>query len=435
MNHLKHLLISLILAAPATAAIAETITIDNIEYTYDTSTREATVTDGKKYKGDLVIPETITAEGNVYTVTSIGKYAFHENRLLHTVVTPDNLTTIGEYAFDDCRNITSVTIGNGITEIREFAFLNCFELKTVHISDLKAWCNIDFKEEWSNPLLLESNLYLGDELITDLVIPEGIKEIKQHAFKGCVSITSVTIPNTVTAIRKEAFYDCINIASVKIPDSVTYIGQGVFYNCKNLISVTIPDSVTFINESIFRQCDKLASVTISNTATAILESAFTLCQSLTSVKIPDSVKTIGYAAFMNCSSLSSVTIGNGVTKIASTVFYDCNSLSEINSKNPTPPTIENNTFTSYDATLYVPVGSKAEYQAHPVWKNFYKIEEKEFAGVDEAEEDGGAMLPAEYYDLNGVRVAVCAPGEQPSGLTPGVYISRRGSKTEKVIIP
>lgn len=176
-------------------------------------------------------------------------------------------------------------------------------------------------------------------------------------------------------------------------------------------------------------------MTIPKSVTEIGDCAFWCCLDIQSVKLPDSVTKIGESAFFDCFRLKSMDISESVTEIGSTAFCGCDNLTEINSKNPTPPSIKNDTFSNYDATIYVPVGSKAEYQAHPVWKNFYKIEEKEFAGVDEAEEDGGAMLPAEYYDLNGVRVAVCAPGEQPSGLTPGVYISRRGSKTEKVIIP
>lgn len=199
------------------------------------------------------------------------------------VIIEDGVTTIGDYAFGFCTSLTSVTIGDGVTSVGSSAFENCFSLTNVYITDIAAWCGISFDYSYSSPLLYAENLYLNNELVTDLAIPDSVTSIGSYAFRNCTSLTSVTIPDSVTAIGYCAFSDCASLTSVTIPDSVTSIGQNAFYGCDSLKSVTIPDSVTWIGRCAFRAC-----------------------YSLTSVTIPDSVIAIGDCAFMDCPRLTDV---------------------------------------------------------------------------------------------------------------------------------
>ena len=130
---------------------------------------------------------------------------------------------IKQDAFYDCNCLTSVTIPNSVTSIGREAFYDCTGIKEVHISDLAAWCGIDFKDVSSNPLYYADNLYLNGELVTELVIPDSVNEIKQDAFYDCDCLTSVTIPNSVTSIGDGAFRDCDGLTSIEIPNSVTTI--------------------------------------------------------------------------------------------------------------------------------------------------------------------------------------------------------------------
>ena len=74
----------------------------------------------------------------------------------------------------------------------------------MHISDLAAWCSIKFSY-YSNPLYYAHNLYLNDELITDLVILNSVTSIGKYAFDGCTGISKITIPKTVKQIGYNAF--------------------------------------------------------------------------------------------------------------------------------------------------------------------------------------------------------------------------------------
>ncbi|MBQ0113967.1 MAG: leucine-rich repeat domain-containing protein, partial [Bacteroidales bacterium] len=124
-----------------------------------------------KYAGVINIPESVTYNGNTYSVTSIG-----------------------DSAFSFCSNLTSITIPNSVTSIGYRAFFCCYGL-------------------------------------TSVTIPNSVTSIGDGAFDSCTDLTSITIPNSVTSIGYATFRGCSGLTSVTIPNSVTSIGQGAFYLC------------------------------------------------------------------------------------------------------------------------------------------------------------------------------------------------------------
>ena len=120
----------------------------------------------------------------------------------------------------------------------------------------------------------------------------------------------------------------------------------------------------------FAACTSLASITIPNSVINIGRIAFSECTSLESITIPNSVTTIGYQAFENCTSLTSVTIPSSVTTLGDYILLGCTGLKEVKVGWLTPPYGLVN-FTT-NATLYVPTGTKALYQAVPAWNLAFK---------------------------------------------------------------
>ena len=170
-------------------------------------------------------------------VTEIGKNAFYYCRSLTSVTIPESVTSIGDSAFYYCDSLTSITIPDSVTSIGDYAFYECHSLRSVYITDIAAWCNISFGDYYSNTLRYGANLYLNNELVTDLIIPDIVTSIGDYAFSYCRSLTSVTIPDSVTSIGDYAFYTCESLTSVAIGNGVTSIGSYAFYSCDSLTSV------------------------------------------------------------------------------------------------------------------------------------------------------------------------------------------------------
>lgn len=253
------------------------------------------------------------------SVTSLGYSVFSRCTSLKSAVIGDSVRAIHDGSFYGCTALESVTIGRSVGYIGG-GFNDCTSLKRISISDVGAWCGIEFPQNSCNPLCYAHNLFLGDEPITDLVIPDSVTKISAGAFYGCTSVKSVTVPDSVKEIHKYTFCDCSALTSVTLPDSVSMIYDNAFMNCSSLTSIDIPDGVTIINYYTFKDCSSLTSVKLPASVKTIFPYAFEGCSALTDITIPDSVTTIAYYAFLGCSSLKSVTIPASVTKIDSYAF-------------------------------------------------------------------------------------------------------------------
>ena len=64
--------------------------------------------------------------------------------------------------------------------------------------------------------------------IIDVVVPEGVTEIGEEAFKDCSSLASVTLPHTLVRVARKAFKGCTALRSVVLPHGVRTIGEKAF---------------------------------------------------------------------------------------------------------------------------------------------------------------------------------------------------------------
>ena len=200
---------------------------------------------------DLVIPNGTTKIGqNAFidcssltgvtipdSVASIGCSAFENCWYLNSITIPDSVTKIDKKAFKNCYSLASVTIGKGVTYIGSGAFSGCDGLTKVDISDLSAWCKIDFDDSKATPLSIAHNLYLNGNEVNDISISSDITTLNKYVFYGCETLANITIPDSVTLIKDYAFYDCSNLKNIAIGKGIKSIKYEVFSNCSNLQSI------------------------------------------------------------------------------------------------------------------------------------------------------------------------------------------------------
>ena len=437
-----------------------------------------------KYIIDLVVPKTVTYNGDIYTVTRVGDfsgyqllttvklpstvtsiesfedctllkyinlpeglqsinyYVFKGCSSLVSVTIPEGVTSIGGHAFYGCSGLVSVTIPESVTSIGDYAFDGCDNLEAVYISDLSAWCNIEFENSYSNPLWSAYNLYLNGGLVTDLVLPDGITEIKGYAFYGGNCLKSVTIPESVTSIGDYAFSGCENLEAVYMTDlsawcniefensysNPLWSAHKLYLNGGLVTDLVLPDGITEIKGYAFYGGDCLESVTI-----------------------PNSVTSIGDYAFDGCNGLVSVVIGNSVTSIGYHAFVSSCRLTEITSLNTVPPVISYDTFCGFiyfDSILRVPANSLEAYKLAVEWQRFQNIVSVADGGIDGVEDNvvnviakGGKILvedidgsvAVEVFNLSG-QLVYGGTETTISGLAKGVYIVHIAGQTFKVAL-
>ena len=165
------------------------------------------------------------------SVKHIGEEVFYYCIYLKELTIPDSVETIGDRCFNHCERLKIVRMGTGIKTIGERAFSNCDLLERVYIKDIESWCSIELEDGMSSPLWKTDNLYLNDEILKNVKVPEGVTKVGHNAF-SCM-IESAEIPGSVKEIQNGAF-STLWLKKVIIHDGVEKIDYGAFGGCSNL---------------------------------------------------------------------------------------------------------------------------------------------------------------------------------------------------------
>ena len=377
----KLLLFVLILCATVTT-YAQSIMYNNIYYNI-TSPTTVEVGQNAGFKGDAVIPSTVSYENVTYTVSRIGNNAFKCNDAITSIVIPKTVTSIGAGAFDFCIWLNSISIDwDSPLAINEGLFSSCDDRTTLYVPKgvqaaykadpvWKKFYNIvegilpkTFTISGINYIVNSpSTVSVGynPKIIGDVVIPSNV--------------TDAGTTYTVTGIQYYAFCFSSSLTSLVIPKSVTSIGEGAFVSCFALNFLTVDwDTPLNINPNVFESVSigsiylyipkgKLSEYKatpvwkdfgniadgatplalnvsgINYTVTGLATVAVALNSNFTgSANIPNTVTHLGINylvssivnnAFANCSKLSDVTIPNTVKTIGNNAFSNCEILKSV----------------------------------------------------------------------------------------------------------
>ena len=248
-----------------------------------------------------------------------------------TYVIPEGITEIAHMQYNDLQGLTSLSLPKSLQKIGEMAFnYYSYNLKDVdYQGTLSDWCKIDGLENLLDYQVSQNIKINGAKLEGEIVIPDGITEIKDGTFRFFTAITSVIIPDGVAKIGSGAFYYCKGLTNINIPDSVTEIGNTSFSTCTELESISIPDSVTYIGGGAFDNCSQL--VTVIDGIKYVDSWAIKYeSNGIVTANIKEGTKGIGGSAFYGCSQLKTINVPASVKGISNLAFSNCTFLETFN---------------------------------------------------------------------------------------------------------
>ena len=152
---------------------------------------------------------------------------------------PEYITSISNWAFADATNLTEVIIHENLTDLPSNAFYGACYLEkfTVHSN------NPYFTTDESNQILLSNDtetLICWPYAENDIEIPESVKIIDDYAL-GYTFFDSIDL-NNVEIIGKCAFWGCYKVTEITIPESVKEIRPYAFYDCDDLTQIVFENT-------------------------------------------------------------------------------------------------------------------------------------------------------------------------------------------------
>ena len=131
--------------------------------------------------------------------------------------------------------------------------------------------------------IIENGVVVGFEDIyqKEVVIPEGVTEIKNFAFHEYYGLEKITLPFSLKHIGEYAFRKCTNLRSICVPAQVDSIGEGAFYDCTELIYADL----------LYTQIQEIP------------RALFAHCHRLKGVFLPENIKRIGSISFLECNDI------------------------------------------------------------------------------------------------------------------------------------
>ena len=268
-------------------------------------------------------------------IQKISYCAFYNCKSLKSITFSEGISTIGGHAFYNCSSLETISLPDSMRLINVEAFKGCEAIKTVNISSMDSWCKIDFYGEYANPTVYARDLTLNGEVVTNVVVPDGISKISGYAFYNCTSLESISFPASITYIGSDAFKGCYALKAVNISgltdwfnidfangySNPVYYSSAIKVNGNAVVDLVIPESVTKIKPYAFYGCSSINSISFHDGITEMGEFAFARCYGIQSIRIPKGVTTISGGLFVDCYNLREVILHDNVISMESATYY------------------------------------------------------------------------------------------------------------------
>ena len=234
------------------------------------------------------------------TVTGLGDELFRGRKELKTVELPDTIRTIGAACFAQT-GLVSFEAPADLTYIGDSALCYC-AMKSFTVPE-RMHCVPDGLLAFSQ--------------VENVVIHDGVEEIRDFAFAGCENLRHIHLPSGLETVGEGAFQKS-GLEEIRLPGSIKHIHIQAFKDCENLKHVDLSD----FNDGSEGSGENSASFH------EIPAQCFFQCTGLQKIELPRCIRKIGNAAFAK-SALEEIVLNEGLEKMDVQAFSDCNNLRRI----------------------------------------------------------------------------------------------------------
>lgn len=260
---------------------------------------------------------------NLANTTTISDYAFYNNVKLARVYL-DNLVYVFSYAFYNCginvlnlkkikyiglkafesnKALEDIYLSNTLERIDADAFYLSNSIKNIYYnSDTLDWCNITFQNEYANPMFYADEFYVLNnnsyEKLNTIRIPNNFK-LKAYIFVNFDLIENIFIPKGLKEIEAGAFYSLSGIKNVFYEGTIEDWANIKFNN-------RYSNPMCYATNLYFESSKEVTELTLSNLITKIGAYQFMNIKSLKKINISKDIKSVGDYAFYGCDNIESI---------------------------------------------------------------------------------------------------------------------------------
>ena len=289
----------------------------------------AILTKSTTSKADVVIPPTVSINGNTYDVTIIDESAFGSSSKLENLTIPESIESIGDNAFATCTNLKNVS------------------------------CKI------ANPLSISDNVFYkttSGQILASLYVPETSFEAYTGDGANAVEWKKFPLIHKGLRIEKTNAIGLTYEYATGEPNATLIKAEAtnatVVIDIEGSIDTDYGGKyVKFIAASAFNSIknNMIKTLTIHEGVNTIGENTFSGCTGLTELTLPSTLTDIGAGAFCNSVALKTIYCNIGVDENGNLIQYNDNVFpASFNAK----------------TEIFIPEGSIATYQSQDGWKAY-----------------------------------------------------------------
>ena len=189
------------------------------------------------------------------TLEQINEYAFNGCTGLTSVIIPTGVKGLAATAFENCTNLTAIDVDNANVYFESDGAI----LFTKGKKDLIFYSDALTATSYTVPegvVNLNDSLFVNNKSLTSITLPSTLENIGTNVFYGCTALANINFPISLKNIGAYAFRETA-ITQAVLPMGIVNIEQNAFRDCKKLTKAVLPATLVGVGKNVFYGCSSL----------------------------------------------------------------------------------------------------------------------------------------------------------------------------------